>query len=49
MVGDRIKVERDKRSWSQSELSRRSGVAQAYISQVEAGERTRIGADILQR
>lgn len=38
-IGQDIKVRRDKQGWSQSELARRSGVSQGYISQIEAGTR----------
>jgi transcriptional regulator with XRE-family HTH domain len=38
-LGKRIKVIREKRGWSQNELSRRSGVRQALISELESGKK----------
>lgn len=39
---------REARGWSQSELSRQSGVPQATISRIESGTR-RIDLDVLER
>lgn len=36
-IGERIRLERRKRKWSQEELARRSGVTQGLISQMENG------------
>ena len=38
-LGERIKLIREKRGWSQNELSRRSGVRQALISELESGKK----------
>ena len=38
-LGERIKVIRERRGLSQNELSRRSGVRQALISELEAGKK----------
>jgi transcriptional regulator with XRE-family HTH domain len=35
--GDWVKAERDKRGWSQSDLSRYSGLHRAVISKIESG------------
>lgn len=35
----RLKELREERKWSQTELSMRSGVSQAFISDLEAGEK----------
>jgi transcriptional regulator with XRE-family HTH domain len=48
-IGERIKAERDRRGWSQSELSRRSGVSQAFISQLEDGKRQELGMKAAQK
>jgi transcriptional regulator with XRE-family HTH domain len=36
-IGERIRVERRKRKWSQEELARKAGVTQGLISQIENG------------
>ncbi|UJH75027.1 helix-turn-helix domain-containing protein (plasmid) [Burkholderia cenocepacia] len=36
-IGERIRLERRKRGWSQNELAKRSGVTQGLISQIENG------------
>ena len=38
-LGDRIKATREKRGWSQNELSRLSGVRQALLSELESGKK----------
>nr|WP_199498840.1 MULTISPECIES: XRE family transcriptional regulator [Mesorhizobium] len=38
LLGTRIRVEREQRGWSLSELSQRSGVSRAQINKVERGE-----------
>lgn len=35
----RLRLLRDRQGWSQSELARRSGVSQTYISELEAGKK----------
>jgi transcriptional regulator with XRE-family HTH domain len=37
-IATRIKIERERRNWSLSELAERSGVSKAMISKVERGE-----------
>lgn len=37
-LADRLRIEREARSWSLSDLSERSGVSRAMISKVERGE-----------
>jgi transcriptional regulator with XRE-family HTH domain len=49
MIGDRIKAEREARGWSQSELARRSKVSQAFISQLENGDRQELGMKVAQK
>lgn len=36
--GKRIRIERDKRGWSQADLARRAGVSQVAIKKIEAGQ-----------
>jgi transcriptional regulator with XRE-family HTH domain len=36
-IGERIRLERRKRKWSQEELARHAGVTQGLISQIENG------------
>jgi transcriptional regulator with XRE-family HTH domain len=47
MLGNWVKVERQRRAWSQQELARRAGIAQAHISKIELGQRTNPGSDVL--
>ena len=44
MLGERLRAARERAGLTQAELSRRSGVAQGYISQLEAGTHTDPGA-----
>ena len=44
----RVRELREKRGWSQSELSRRSGVAQATISRIEARETGGVDFEVLE-
>ena len=44
----RVRELRKKRGWSQSELSRRSGVAQATISRIEAQETGGVDFEVLE-
>ena len=39
VLGDRLRVEREQRGWSGSELARRTGIDQSSISKYERGER----------
>ncbi len=39
-LGTRIKRERERHGWSQTELSRRAQVRQALLSELESGRRT---------
>ncbi len=38
-VGAKIKEERDKAGWSQTELAKRAGITPSGLSQIESGER----------
>jgi transcriptional regulator with XRE-family HTH domain len=46
-IGDRIKVQRQRRRFTQEELARRARLSQAHISQLEAGIRVNPQAHIL--
>ena len=48
-LGKRIKRERERHGWSQSELGRRAEVRQAQISELEAGKRDDASASVLRR
>ena len=48
-LGDRIKLTREKRGLSQNELSRRSGVRQALISELESGKKDDTTGSALRR
>jgi transcriptional regulator with XRE-family HTH domain len=48
-LGARIKRIREDRQWSQAELSRRSGVRQALISELESGKKRDTAGGILKR
>jgi transcriptional regulator with XRE-family HTH domain len=37
-MGQRIKMQREKKGWSQHELARQSGIPQATISRLESGD-----------
>ena len=45
--GDRIKDQRERKGWSQSELARRAGVGQPLISDLERGVRKSATLDTL--
>ena len=47
-IGRRIKVRRALLDISQADLARRAGIAQSYVSMIEAGERP-LTADVLNR
>jgi transcriptional regulator with XRE-family HTH domain len=48
-LGARVLAARQERGWSQAELSRRSGVRQSLISELESGKRTDTTGRILLR
>jgi transcriptional regulator with XRE-family HTH domain len=48
-LGRKIKAIRERRGWSQNELSRLSGVRQALISELEAGKKTDTTGQVLRR
>lgn len=48
-LGERVKFIRDRHGWSQNELSRRSGVRQALISELEAGKKLDTTGWVLRR
>jgi len=47
-IGRNVRRLRDARGWSQSELARRSGVSQSFISELERGKREDALGGILQ-
>ena len=46
-IGERIKRQRVKRGYTQTELAERSGVKQSLISRLEGGSRDNPSADVL--
>ena len=48
-LGDRLKRERERKGWSQNELSRLSGVRQALISELESGKKRDTKGSVLKR
>ena len=48
-IGERIKAQRDKKGWSQRELSRQSGVPQGTISRLESGAHQDISMSVARR
>ena len=48
-LGDRLKRERERKRWSQNELSRLSGVRQALISELESGKKRDTTGSVLKR
>lgn len=46
-IGDRLKRQRVRRGYSQTELARLSGVKQSLISRIENGSRDNPSADVL--
>jgi transcriptional regulator with XRE-family HTH domain len=48
-LGVRLKRERERKGWSQNELSRLSGVRQALISELESGKKRDTTGFVLKR
>ena len=48
-LGSRLKRERERKGWSQNELSRQSGVRQALISELESGKKQDTTGLVLKR
>jgi transcriptional regulator with XRE-family HTH domain len=48
-IGERIKRQRLRRGYTQTELAERSGVKQSLISRLEGGTRDNPSADVLRR
>jgi len=48
-LGTRLKRERERKGWSQNELSRLSGVRQALISELESGKKRDTTGLVLKR
>jgi len=48
-LGEKIRAEREKRGWSQHELSRRAKVRQALLSALETGKQTDTTASVVKR
>lgn len=45
--GDRIRLLREGRGWTQSELHHKCGISQAHLSNIESGNVTNIGSGVL--
>ena len=43
LVGRRLREERQAKAWTQAEVALRAGLSQAYVSQIENGERKNPG------
>lgn len=48
-LGERIRSRREAYGWSQNELSRRAGVRQALLSELESGKKQDTTGDVLKR
>ncbi len=46
-LGERLRLRREAHGWSQDELARRAGLAQAQVSMLEAGKRANPSAAVL--
>jgi Predicted transcriptional regulator len=47
-LGERIRDERERRKWAQSELARRSNLSGEYISKIELGKATNVGIETIE-
>lgn len=45
-IGERVKIIRKAKKWSQSRLAEKSGLSQSYVSEIESGK-ARITIDVL--
>src|SRR5687767_14364176 len=48
-IGERIRELRVKRRWSQADLAAEAGVSRQYLGQIERGDRTAMGGELLDR
>ena len=48
-IGQRIRELRLRRRWSQADLAAEAGVSRQYLGQIERGDRTAMGAELLDR
>jgi transcriptional regulator with XRE-family HTH domain len=48
-IGQRIRELRVRRRWSQADLAAEAGVSRQYLGQIERGDRTAMGAELLDR
>jgi len=45
--GDRIRLLREARGWTQTDLHHRCGISQSHISEIESGKPTGVGSGVL--